>query len=81
MHGGQMSATITQQDVGTLADAIANALHKHIPDWPGAFEEQLVAIARDVLLAAHPDADAQDSEQLGWLAHAKPPRSDTASAA
>jgi hypothetical protein len=52
IQGGPMTATIKPAPAVTLADTIANALHKHIPDWRGAFDEQLAAIARDVM-AAH----------------------------
>jgi hypothetical protein len=45
-----------------LVTAIALALHNHIPDWPGAFNEQLTAIAHDIL-KAHSRASTAGSDR------------------
>ncbi len=36
-------------EIGTLAVNLTLALYAHIPDWPGATDEQLEAVARDLL--------------------------------
>jgi hypothetical protein len=59
-----MSATAgctetTPTPTDALAETLAHALHRHLPDWPGIFDEQLSAIVRDVL-AKHPTLLASD---------------------
>jgi hypothetical protein len=49
----------TPTPTDALAETLAHALHRHLPDWPGIFDEQLAAIVRDVL-AEHPKLLASD---------------------
>jgi hypothetical protein len=49
----------TPTSTDALAETLAHALHRHLPDWPGIFDEQLAAIVRDVL-AEHPKLLASD---------------------
>ena len=60
MGAPTVCANTTQRPTEALAETLALALHRHVPDWPGIFDEQLTAIVRDVL-AEHPRLLAADS--------------------